>query len=108
MTTRDETATGKPAPRRKLGRGLGALLGEARREEPLVRLNPYLPSDDFGEREQTAHYEDGRYRGRPQGRRARAWPIFRWARSSRIPASRGAGSTRTRLASSRSRSRRAG
>ena len=65
MTTRDETATGKPAPRRKLGRGLGALLGEARREEPLVRLNPYLPSDDFGEREQTAHYEDGRYRGKP-------------------------------------------
>jgi ParB family chromosome partitioning protein len=53
MTTRDETATGKAAPRRKLGRGLGALLGEARREEPLVRLNPYLPSDDFGEREQT-------------------------------------------------------
>ena len=30
------TAAGKPEPRRKLGRGLGALLGEARREEPLV------------------------------------------------------------------------
>jgi len=29
-------ASGKPEIRRKLGRGLGALLGEARREEPLV------------------------------------------------------------------------
>ena len=29
-------AVGKSEPRRKLGRGLGALLGEARREEPLV------------------------------------------------------------------------
>jgi ParB family chromosome partitioning protein len=32
MSTQDETA-----PRRRLGKGLGALLGEARREEPLVR-----------------------------------------------------------------------
>lgn len=29
-------AAGKPANRRKLGKGLGALLGESRREEPLV------------------------------------------------------------------------
>lgn len=30
------TAPAKPAPRRKLGKGLGALMGEMRREEPLV------------------------------------------------------------------------
>ena len=45
MSTHDETAAGKALPRRKLGRGLGALLGEARREEPLVRLNPNLTAD---------------------------------------------------------------
>jgi ParB family chromosome partitioning protein len=33
----DPAPSGKPAARRKLGRGLGALLGEARREEPLAR-----------------------------------------------------------------------
>ncbi|MAQ14159.1 MAG: chromosome partitioning protein ParB [Sandaracinus sp.] len=33
-------ASKKPAAKRKLGRGLGALLGEAQREEPLVRANP--------------------------------------------------------------------
>ena len=32
----EETDKTKPAQRRKLGRGLGALMGEARREEPLV------------------------------------------------------------------------
>jgi hypothetical protein len=43
MSTEDHIASGpvsgtdsRPAVRRKLGRGLGALLGEARREEPLV------------------------------------------------------------------------
>ena len=36
MSALDETAA-RGAPRRKLGKGLGALLGEARREEPLVR-----------------------------------------------------------------------
>ena len=41
MTEPDETAD-KPAQRRKLGKGLGALLGEARREEPVFRLNPRL------------------------------------------------------------------
>ena len=40
MTDHDETTDGKAAPRRKLGKGLGALLGEARREEPVFRLNP--------------------------------------------------------------------
>jgi len=42
MTSHDEAADGKAAPRRKLGKGLGALLGEARREEPVFRLNPKL------------------------------------------------------------------
>jgi ParB family chromosome partitioning protein len=38
MSTQEDTAVrGGMPPRRKLGRGLGALLGEARREEPLVR-----------------------------------------------------------------------
>lgn len=32
----DTTTARSPAPRRKLGKGLGALLGEAKREEPLV------------------------------------------------------------------------
>ena len=43
MTAEDDTAA-RGAPRRKLGKGLGALLGEARREEPLVR-----PAHDLGE-----------------------------------------------------------
>ena len=38
MSAQEDTATqGAHRPRRKLGKGLGALLGEARREEPLVR-----------------------------------------------------------------------
>jgi ParB family transcriptional regulator, chromosome partitioning protein len=40
MTEHDDAADNKAAPRRKLGKGLGALLGEARREEPVFRLNP--------------------------------------------------------------------
>jgi ParB family transcriptional regulator, chromosome partitioning protein len=38
MSSQDNSpeATARPAPRRALGRGLGALLGETRREEPLV------------------------------------------------------------------------
>ncbi len=35
-----DTITRNPAARRKLGKGLGALLGEARREEPLVASRP--------------------------------------------------------------------
>ena len=47
MSAKDETAAaGKAAPRRKLGKGLGALLGEARREEPLVRISPRAAGDD--------------------------------------------------------------
>jgi len=46
MTEHDEAAEGKAAPRRKLGKGLGALLGEARREEPVFRLNPTLARDE--------------------------------------------------------------
>ncbi|MGX7896150.1 ParB/RepB/Spo0J family partition protein [Tsuneonella sp. HG222] len=44
-TAQDNTAPDKAAQRRKLGRGLGALLGEARREEPLIRLNPNVDAD---------------------------------------------------------------
>lgn len=36
----DQSATKPIDKKRKLGRGLGALLGETRREEPLVRQNP--------------------------------------------------------------------
>ncbi len=36
MSAQEDTAA-RGAPRRKLGKGLGALLGEARREEPLVQ-----------------------------------------------------------------------
>src|SRR6478609_3665853 len=45
MSTLDDAAA-RGAPRRKLGKGLGALLGEARREEPLVR-----PVEDAGSSE---------------------------------------------------------
>lgn len=38
MSAKQETES-KPQPKRKLGKGLGALLGEARREEPLVAKN---------------------------------------------------------------------
>ena len=44
MSAQEDT-TARGAPRRKLGKGLGALLGEARREEPLVRPTRE-PSDD--------------------------------------------------------------
>jgi ParB family chromosome partitioning protein len=42
MSTSDNApeATARTAPRRALGRGLGALLGESRREEPLVGAEP--------------------------------------------------------------------
>jgi ParB family chromosome partitioning protein len=39
MSAQEDTAA-RGAPRRKLGKGLGALLGETRREEPLVRAAP--------------------------------------------------------------------
>ena len=50
MSDSDENAaTNRPAAKRKLGKGLGALLGETRREEPLVS-NPMtgLPSRTAG------------------------------------------------------------
>ena len=45
----DERQDAKPAARRKLGRGLGALLGEARREEPLIAgARDYAAGDSRG------------------------------------------------------------
>lgn len=32
-----------PVKQRKLGRGLGALMGDMRRDEPIIRLNPHAP-----------------------------------------------------------------
>ncbi|MFZ1744247.1 MAG: ParB/RepB/Spo0J family partition protein [Pontixanthobacter sp.] len=51
MSTAENSATTGsrilPDKKRKLGRGLGALLGETRREEPLVRQNPnHQPPED--------------------------------------------------------------
>ncbi|MDE2562935.1 MAG: ParB/RepB/Spo0J family partition protein [Sphingomonadales bacterium] len=42
----DQTAPAKPSPAKRtaLGRGLGALMGETRREEPLVRISAGDPS----------------------------------------------------------------
>lgn len=36
--------SGAAPPRKKLGRGLGALMGEMRRDEPIIRLNPNPPA----------------------------------------------------------------
>jgi ParB family transcriptional regulator, chromosome partitioning protein len=47
MSTLDDTSA-RGAPRRKLGKGLGALLGEARREEPLVRQTNDAAAADTG------------------------------------------------------------
>ena len=44
MTDASETS----APRKKLGRGLGALMGDMRREEPFVRLNPRMILEEAG------------------------------------------------------------
>lgn len=33
-------------PRKKLGRGLGALMGDMRRDEPIIRLNPNPPGEE--------------------------------------------------------------
>lgn len=43
MTDPADTSTATAAPRRKLGRGLGALMGDMRRDEPIIRLNPNAP-----------------------------------------------------------------
>lgn len=42
----DQKKKGAAAPRRKLGKGLGALLGESRREEPLVTPRPLNVASD--------------------------------------------------------------
>ncbi|MCV0383256.1 MAG: ParB/RepB/Spo0J family partition protein [Erythrobacter sp.] len=41
----EQEAAAKSPSRRKLGRGLGALMGDVRREEPVIRLNPNLSED---------------------------------------------------------------
>ena len=43
MTEPNETGITLIPSRRKLGRGLGALMGEMRRDEPIIRLNPHAP-----------------------------------------------------------------
>jgi ParB family chromosome partitioning protein len=58
MTEHEDAADNKTAPRRKLGKGLGALLGEARREEPVFRLNPRA-SQEGGEESASAAPRDG-------------------------------------------------
>ncbi|GAA0265773.1 ParB/RepB/Spo0J family partition protein [Alteraurantiacibacter aestuarii] len=46
MSTQENAeTTAKPLPRRKLGRGLGALMGETRREEPLARADGQSAGD---------------------------------------------------------------
>ena len=50
MSEAEMSEQGHAPQRRKLGKGLGALLGEARREEPVVRLNPRGSSDTGGTR----------------------------------------------------------
>lgn len=51
--TKDLPAT--PAPvRKKLGRGLDALMGEMRRDEPIVRLNPRAILEEMGAAPQSA------------------------------------------------------
>ena len=42
----DSTDKKRPVAKRKLGRGLGALLGEARREEPLVARRAAVPGEE--------------------------------------------------------------
>lgn len=58
MTEHEDAADNKAAPRRKLGKGLGALLGEARREEPVFRLNPRA-SQEGDEESASAAPRDG-------------------------------------------------
>lgn len=43
--TEEKIEPGMPIPvkQRKLGRGLGALMGDMRRDEPIIRLNPHAP-----------------------------------------------------------------
>lgn len=53
MSDTADSAKPSTVQRKKLGRGLGALLGETRRDEPIIRLTPHLPSsegEEAGER----------------------------------------------------------
>ena len=43
MTDNTEGTPASAVPRRKLGRGLGALMNDMRRDEPIIRLNPNAP-----------------------------------------------------------------
>ncbi|AKQ41108.1 chromosome partitioning protein ParB [Aurantiacibacter atlanticus] len=54
MSDSDNTPTKSPAAKRKLGKGLGALMGEARREEPLVARRPAAGSDSVEQTNGTA------------------------------------------------------
>lgn len=47
MSDTTNTGAGAAPARRKLGRGLGALMGEMRRDEPIVRLNPRAILDEM-------------------------------------------------------------
>lgn len=62
MSTQDNVEKpAKTAPRRKLGRGLGALMGETRREEPLAASGATTAEtgQETGETAKTARREDG-------------------------------------------------
>lgn len=48
MTDTTEPPAGVAPARKKLGRGLGALMGDIRREEPFVRLNPRAILEEAG------------------------------------------------------------
>ena len=51
MSNPVEDKAGTSAPRRKLGRGLGALMGEMNRDEPIIRLNPHVGEKPIGARD---------------------------------------------------------
>ena len=83
MSAQEDTAARGAQPRRKLGKGLGALLGEARREEPLVVTPGPQQTDGTGLPPFLASGATG-------------WPVFHWPRSCRTPNSRGGISTKMR------------
>jgi hypothetical protein len=85
----DERHEAKPEARRKLGRGLSALLGEARREEPLI-----APGRES--RPSVVPFT-------PLTRPATVWPIVPSPQSNRTRSSRVGDSTTSRSPSSRRR-----
>ena len=77
----DERHDSRPEARRKLGRGLSALLGEARREEPLI-----APGRDFGAADSPAPFQRAQKASSSQAVRAGFWPSWwpaRWTCSAR-------------------------